>query len=62
MDRTVRKFKSFEAAEAAEDEYYASLTPEQRLALVFEIVAQAHPHELEQRSERVCRVVKLKES
>jgi hypothetical protein len=60
VEKTVRVFKSFAKAEAAEDEFYASLAPEARLAMVFELVAQAHPDEIKRRSKRVCRVVKRK--
>jgi hypothetical protein len=62
VEKELRVFKSFAEAEAAEDAYYAAMAPNDRLALVFEIVAQAYPDEVEQRSERICRVVKLKGS
>jgi uncharacterized protein YdeI (YjbR/CyaY-like superfamily) len=61
MEKTARIFRSFDEAEKADREYYHSLTPEERLALVFEIVAAQNPHGTEQRLERVCRVIKLKE-
>jgi hypothetical protein len=62
MEKEIRVFKSFAEADAADDRYYASLKPAQRLAMTFEIVAKAHPHEIKQRSERICRVIKLKGS
>lgn len=60
MERVVRKFDSFEEAEQADLEYYRSLTPEQRLDILFELVAQVNG-ENPPRLERVCRVVKLGE-
>lgn len=39
MEKVVRVFDSFEAAEAADREYYRSLTPEQRLRILFDLVA-----------------------
>ena len=58
MEKVAKVFRSHAEAEQADKEYYRSLTPEQRLAIVFELVAQAYPDEIEQRSERVYRIVK----
>jgi hypothetical protein len=61
MDRTVAKFSSHEEAEKANREYYRSLTPQQRLEILFELVAQAHPENDAsiRQFERVCRIVKF---
>ena len=61
MEKAVRIFHSFAEAEQADREYYASLTPEQRLELVFELTATQQANGTEQRLERVCRVIKLQE-
>jgi uncharacterized protein YdeI (YjbR/CyaY-like superfamily) len=61
MEKAVRIFHSFAEAEQAEREYYGSLTPEQRLEIVFELVATQQPNGTEQRLERVCRIIKLQE-
>jgi hypothetical protein len=58
VEKVAKVFRSHAEAELADKEYYRSLTPEQRLAIVFELVAQAYPDEIEQRSERVYRIVK----
>ncbi len=62
MEKVGRKFLSFAEAEQAEREYYRSLTPQQRLDLMLEIIRQGAPDEAFERFERVCRVVKLHES
>jgi hypothetical protein len=61
MQQTVRVFHSFADSEKAEREYYASLSPEQRLDILLDLIARLHPHETEQRLERVYRVIKLGE-
>jgi hypothetical protein len=62
MEKVGRKFKSFAEAEQAERDYYRSLTPQQRLDLMLDIIRQGAPDEAFQRLERVCRIVKLHES
>jgi hypothetical protein len=64
MERRVRVFHSFEDAERAEDEYYAALTPQQRVDLLIELIA-AWTETLGGASEglaRVHRVVELSQS
>ena len=39
MERRVQVFRSFEEAERADEEFYASLTPQQRVDLLLELVA-----------------------
>jgi hypothetical protein len=53
VERTIRVFRSFAEADQAEIDFYHSLTPQQRLEILFELVARTHPDEIEQRSERV---------
>jgi hypothetical protein len=61
VEKVVRVFHSFAEAEKAGEEYYRSLTPEQRLEILFELVQSQQADEPEQRPERVCRVIKLQE-
>ena len=61
MLKEAKVFRSFRESEAADREFYKSLTPEERLAIVFELVARATPDESQQRLERVYRIVKLHE-
>ena len=61
MEKVARIFRSFAEADQANVEYYRSLTPEQRLEILFELIANAQPDETEQRPERVCRIIKLQE-
>jgi len=59
--KEAKVFRSFRESEAADREFYQSLTPEERLAMVFELVARATPDESQQRLERVYRITKLHE-
>ena len=61
MPKEGKVFRSWRESEAADKELYQSLTPEERLAMVFELVALATPDESQQRLERVYRIVKLHE-
>jgi hypothetical protein len=40
MDRTIRTFTSWREADDAEADYYASLTPTERVNILLELVAQ----------------------
>ena len=62
MEIVGQKFNSFAEAEAAEKAYYLSLTPEQRLDILLDLINQGAGDEAEQRLERVYRIVKLHES
>lgn len=57
-------FDSFADAERAEEEYYKSLSPEQRLDLLLEIIAGywSSENEITQRFERVSRIIELSQS
>lgn len=60
FDRTAfRVFSSFAEAEAADREYYRSLTPAQRIDIVLLLREQCSPYsdELTKGFERVCRIV-----
>jgi hypothetical protein len=57
--KEAKVFRSFRESEAADKEFYQSLTPEERLAIVFELIARATPDEPEPRLERVYRITKL---
>jgi hypothetical protein len=61
MERVAQVFSNFDEAERADDEYYASLTPEHRLDILLEMIEQYRsslgaPAE---RFERVHRIVEL---
>ena len=64
MEKSIRKFDSFEEADRADAEYYASLTPQQRLDILLELVESYRKSlgETAERFERVYRVVELSES
>ena len=63
MEKVVRKFSSFEEADAADAEYYRKLTPEERVRIVCALMEQSKifyddpPEGLE----RVCRIIPLSE-
>ena len=57
MEKVVRKFESWEAADEADLEYYAQLSGNEKLQILLEIIAAAHPEET--RMERVVRVYPL---
>jgi hypothetical protein len=53
MELIVRRFTSFEEAEAADIEEDRAMTPEQRIALVLELQARVYPDASEQGLARV---------
>jgi len=61
MEKAARVFRSFAEAGKADDEYYRSLSPEQRLEILLDLVKTQQSDEVEQRLERVCRIIKLQE-
>jgi len=61
MEKVIRIFRSFAEGDKADFEYNQSLTPEQRLEILGELIARAHPDVTERGLERVCRVVKLQD-
>jgi hypothetical protein len=61
VEKVARKFHSFTEADKADFEYYQSLTPEQRLEMLCELIARAHPDKTSQQIEKVSRIIKLQE-
>ena len=60
LDKTAfRVFSTFEEAEAADREYYHSLSPAQRLDILLLLREQCSPYsdELTKGFERVCRII-----
>ncbi len=64
MDSSIRRFETLSEADSAEAEYYAALTPEERLNILLELIAMTRSDQDEdsQRFERVYRVVELSRS
>ena len=62
--RELQVFRGFEAADRADDEYYAALAPEERLEILLDLVAayRESTGEASTRLERVCRVIELSRS
>jgi hypothetical protein len=60
----VARYDSFEDSERAERRYYATLSPNERLALSFEIIADylESTGEADEGLARVCRVVERRPS
>lgn len=61
MEKAVFKARSHRESEEADREYYASLSPQERVNVLLELVAQAQTHEAGQEFAQVYRVVKLHE-
>ena len=62
MQRVAQRFRSMAEADAAEAAYYASLTPEERVDVLLDLIAAAQQEtgdEAPPRLARVCRVVEL---
>lgn len=61
MEAVVRRFASFAEAEEADREFYRSLTPEQRMAMLLEMLEFAWPGEdgAPPRLERVYRIAEF---
>ena len=62
MEKVVAVFNSFAESDEADKKYYHSLTPEQRVDILLDLIQRGQPDETPARFERVCRVVKLGES
>ena len=64
MKREAIRYETFAEADKAEDEYYRSLTADERVNLLLELVEQYGDYfsETPERFERVYRVVTLEES
>jgi hypothetical protein len=59
MEKIVRVFHGFPDSGEADRQYYQSLSPEQRLDILLELVKQGQPNETEQGFERVYRITQL---
>ncbi len=61
--KTVQRFGSFAESDRATRRYYASLTPEQRLDILLDLIAvqRGDEDEAAQRLQRVYRIAKLGE-
>jgi hypothetical protein len=61
MEKELRTSSSFQEAREADAAFYASLSPQERLDLLLDIIARHRESlgEVEERFERVCRVVEL---
>ena len=61
MDRVVRVFRSFEDADQADDEFYADLTPKERLDILLTLVERYRSAlgKAASRFERVHRIVEF---
>jgi hypothetical protein len=61
VEKVAHIYHSFAEADEADGEFYRSLTPEQRLEILFDFVKSQQPEGVEQSLERVCRIIKLHE-
>ena len=63
MEPIVRKFASFAEADQADREYYQSLSPNERVQLVVQLMERSKIFydDPPQGLERVCRIIKLSE-
>ena len=63
VDSAIRRFDSFDEADEADVEYYALLTPQERLEILFDLSAMFRDtlSENSERFERVYRVVELEQ-
>jgi hypothetical protein len=59
MERRVRIFDTFEEADEADAQRDASLSPQERIAIVIELRDRRHPDASQQGLARVCRVTEL---
>jgi len=62
MERVLRTFDSFEAAEAADIEEDLAMTPEQRVAIVLELQSRIYSDADRQGFERVYRITQRQSS
>ena len=60
MEKIVRIFTSFEAADKADAAEDMRMTPEQRIAIVLELQKRVYPNASEQGFSRVYRITQLK--
>jgi hypothetical protein len=58
-DKVVQRFRSHSEAGESDRAYYRSLSPQEQLDLLLELVARGQSDETEQGLARVCRVTQL---
>ena len=59
MDKVAQRFRSHSEAGESDRAYYRSLSPQERLDLLLDLVARGQTDETEQGLARVCRVTQL---
>ena len=57
MEKVIRVFDSFREADATDAEEDRDMTPERRVAMVFELRERLYPDAAQQGFARVCRVI-----
>ena len=57
MEREYKMFQSFAESDEADRNYYLSLTPVERMEILFELIAQWQGDEAAKGFERVCRII-----
>jgi hypothetical protein len=62
MEKVIQVFHSFSEADAADAAEDRSMTPEQRVAMVFELRERLYPDAAQQGFARVYRVIELERS
>lgn len=64
MEKVLKVFNSFEDADQADVDYYASITPQERVDILLDMIAAYRESlgETGERLERVYRVIELSES
>ena len=62
MEKAVRVFDSFEAADTADAISRSQMSPQQRVGIFFELRERAHPDAFKQGFARVYRVLELERS
>ena len=62
MEKVIRVFASFDEADAADTLSRARMTPQQRVAIFFELRERVHPDALKQGFARIYRVSELERS
>jgi hypothetical protein len=62
LEKVVRKFASFEEADAADRDYYRLLAPSERLSIMLDLTFPEGSEASSGRLERVCRVTQIGKS
>jgi hypothetical protein len=62
MEKTVRVFRSAQAADESDAREDARLSPEERIQIVIELRNRLYPDAAQQRVTRVCRITQLERS